>query len=990
MSNTKIKAGQFAGIVGHGTDGYFLMTNGDGTMAWAQASTGPSVTSITYPGDDTAADPAGGQTVVLTGTGFAASGMVVTIGGTTAPSVAHTSNTQLTITTPAKAAGDYDIVVTNSVTGASGTFVNGISYNGVPTWTTAAGSLGTFESETTISTITLQATEPDGGTITFNITNGALPSGLSLTGANIDGTTIAESSTTLYSFTIEAIDDENQATPRNFSITVNSATITPSQNFTINTYTGNGSTQSIEGKIGTAASFNGSSSYIDLGTSSREITSNKSQITVSSWVYLNSTSVQNFIIFTAESNNTNYGIYDYGNGNIYFQPDNSTDYNRGYISNSGLYSANQWFHVAMVFDGTATGNSNRLKAYINGNLLSLTYDGTIPSTTNTCNDNVWIGGRQSTKLNGKLDQIRFFNKALSSSEVTTLYGESNTSTTKSTTDIFNDGSGVALYEFEEGAKDTGGVSGYIGSGGIFNGSSSRIVLGSASNLVQTNFTFSAWVKTTSTSTDWIVGTDINPYYSKVGIRSEGNGTLRCQYGNYTSNENAFYSTFNTINDGNWHHVVYFINQTTAKLYIDGSLDTTHTVTVSHTTNGSLTLGTLYVTPNSAYSTSFWEGKIDQVRIFNKELSSSEVTTLYGETSASATKSTTDIFNDGSGIALYELEGNANDTGGTYNGTATNVSYAYNGTATNVNYLGMAFQPDFVWIKDRSTANGHILTDSVRGAGTSSNSKILNSNNAEAEGWASHIYGYLSSFDSNGFTVQTGTTGAHHTNYLNDNYVAWCWKAGGAAVSNTDGSITSQVSANQNAGFSIVSYVGTGNVATIGHGLSSAPEMVITKGRNSVTNWNVYHSGIGATKGILLNSTAAAVTSEYYWNNTAPTSSVFTAYTDGGSENTIAYCFHSVDGYQKVGSYSGSNSPISITTGFQPRFLMVKRTDTTGSWIIIDSVREIGAGADALFPDLASVESSSWNTSFNTNGFTISSNEAWISVSGGTYIYLAIA
>src|SRR5210317_1275615 len=262
MADTRIKAGQFYGVIGHGTDGYFLMTNADGTMSWAEGgSAGPSVTSVDYPGDDTAADPAGGQTVVLTGTNFGSS-MTVSIGGTTAPSVAHDSNTQLTITTPAKAAGDYDIVVTNTVTGASGTLVNGISYNGVPAWTTAAGSLGTFESETTISTITLQATEPDGGTITFNITNGALPTGLSLTGGNINGTTTAESSTTLYSFTIEAIDDENQATPRSFSITVNAAAIVSSENFTINTYTGNGSTQAIEGKIGTAASFDGNGDYI--------------------------------------------------------------------------------------------------------------------------------------------------------------------------------------------------------------------------------------------------------------------------------------------------------------------------------------------------------------------------------------------------------------------------------------------------------------------------------------------------------------------------------------------------------------------------------------------------------------------------------------------------------------------------------------------------------------------------------------------------------
>jgi hypothetical protein len=111
----------------------------------------------------------------------------------------------------------------------------------------------------------------------------------------------------------------------------------------------------------------------------------------------------------------------------------------------------------------------------------------------------------------------------------------------------------------------------------------------------------------------------------------------------------------------------------------------------------------------------------------------------------------------------------------------------------------------------------------------------------------------------------------------------------------------------------------------------------------------------------------------------------------GNNPSIAYCFTSITGYQKVGSYSGSNSPITITTGFQPRFVLIKRTDTSGnSWVIIDSVRGIGSGADALFPDLSAAESSGWNTDFISTGFTISSNESYISASGGTYIYLAIA
>ena len=263
MSNTKIKSSQFHGVVGHGTDGYFLTTNGDGSMSWISNIVNPVISSLSYPGSATAADPAGGETITITGTGFK-TGATVTVGGTAAPSVSYVSATSLTITTPAKTAGDYDVVVTNT-DGGTATSVNGISFNGIPSWTTAAGTLGTFASDTTISTITLQASEPDAGTITFSITNGALPTGLSLTGADIDGTTTLETADTLYTFTVTATDDETQTTPRTFTITVTKQFIS-TENFTINTYTGNGSTQSIEGKIGTAASFNGSSSQIVVST----------------------------------------------------------------------------------------------------------------------------------------------------------------------------------------------------------------------------------------------------------------------------------------------------------------------------------------------------------------------------------------------------------------------------------------------------------------------------------------------------------------------------------------------------------------------------------------------------------------------------------------------------------------------------------------------------------------------------------------------------
>ena len=310
MAQTKIKAGLFEGIIGNGTDGYFLMSNGDGTMTWSSIIINPTITSIAYPGSVTAADPAGGETITVTGTGFK-TGATVTVGGTAAPVVSYVSETQITFTTPAKVAGDYDIVFTNTDTG-SATYINGISYNGIPTWTTAAGSLGTFASAEIISTITLAATEPDGGTITFNITNGALPTGLSLTGANIDGTTSLETAETLYTFTVTATDNESQTTPRVFTITVQKQFIA-TQNFTINTYTGNGSTQSIEGKIGTAASFNGSNSKIDVGSLVYPVTlkGTMDEFSISLWFKSNSAPTSNEEFLTWWSNDSS-DVYNDG------------------------------------------------------------------------------------------------------------------------------------------------------------------------------------------------------------------------------------------------------------------------------------------------------------------------------------------------------------------------------------------------------------------------------------------------------------------------------------------------------------------------------------------------------------------------------------------------------------------------------------------------------------------------------------------------------
>ncbi len=985
MAQTKIKAGLFEGIIGNGTDGYFLMSNGDGTMTWSSVVINPTIVSIAYPGSVTAADPAGGETITVTGTGFK-SGATVTIGGTAAPAVSYVSETQITFTTPAKAAGDYDIVFTNTDTG-SATYINGISYNGIPTWTTAAGSLGTFASGATISTITLQATEPDAGTITFNITNGALPTGLSLTGANIDGTTSLETADTLYTFTVTATDDESQATPRTFTITVTKQFIN-TDNFTINTYTGNGSTQSIEGKIGTAADFNGSSSYVRLPNNFI----NSNDFTVSLWINASALGAYDSLFGAyGATPGVNYGWVIYlDNGAVRFLSYSSNgDMN---FASSSTLSINTWYNVVLTY------SASDCIIYINGvndgNSVppgNRVYTSAHPYVLGATDDN----GTIVSYFPGKIDQVRIFNKALSSSEVTTLYGESNTSTTKSTTDIFDDGSGVALYEFEEGAKDTGGVNGYIGAAGVFNGSSSVITPPAFGNTYP--FTYSVWINPNSVGDTSIINDTISGnrflFATISSLFGRTNYFIMGQGG-----QTHFGTPSNTVVANTWSHVVLVatsVNNYT--LYIDGVLQTLTNL------GGTMGGAASYAIGANGTGGEYFNGKIDQVRIFNRaldETTNGEVTTLYGETSASATKSTTDIFGDSSGIALYELEGNANDTGGTYNGTATNVSYAYDGTPTNVSFAGTSFQPDFVWIKQRTgSAANNLLFDSIRGA-----HKQIMSNTTSSGVDRTSVDKGLTSFDSNGFTVKDTSTGDYEINGPNGgtysgngSYVAWAWKAGGTAVSNTDGSITSTVSANPDAGFSIVKYTGNNTNSTVGHGLSSAPELVLYKVLSAAGNWTVYSSTLTDSHYLKLNTTDGQISEIYNIFNGQPDASVLKLGSggsiNGNSYEYIAYCFHSVDGYQKVGSFDGTGTTTGniVTTGFRPRFLMWKSTIGTGNWQIVDSIRSpLADKRNYLYSDLSQGEDvTSYDiVDFNDDSFQM--KQQYSNKSNETYIYLAIA
>jgi len=318
-----------------------------------------------------------------------------------------------------------------------------------------------------------------------------------------------------------------------------------------------------------------------------------------------------------------------------------------------------------------------------------------------------------------------------------------------------------------------------------------------------------------------------------------------------------------------------------------------------------------------------------------------------------------------------------------------VTYAGNSSSTQA-LTGVGFQPDWVWIKQRNLAYSHVLFDAVRGVG-----KNLQSNGTTAEETNNSV-GYLSAFDSDGFTVSQGSSSGDRVNGAY-NYVGWNWKANGAGSSNTDGSITSTVSANTTSGFSIVTYTGTGSNATIGHGLNSAPSVVICKQLNATQQWINYHKAIGATKYLHLNASDASATSSTVWNDTDPTSSVFsvgTAVNCNGSGNTyVAYCFAEKKGFSKIGSYVGNGNADGtfIYTGFKPAFIMIKRTDSSASWVMFDSKR---LGYNVANYQLYANSNTSYGNNvlldITSQGFKCRANHLDVNGSGATYIYMAFA
>ena len=309
-----------------------------------------------------------------------------------------------------------------------------------------------------------------------------------------------------------------------------------------------------------------------------------------------------------------------------------------------------------------------------------------------------------------------------------------------------------------------------------------------------------------------------------------------------------------------------------------------------------------------------------------------------------------------------------------------------------------FQPDWIWYKERDGTSEHRSFDSSRGA-----SKRIEPNNTNAEATDTSNQ---KSFDSNGFTI--GTSGS--TNENGKTYVAWQWKVnGGTTASNSNGGVTSTVQANTTAGFSIVQWAGDGSDETVGHGLSSAPELYVVKNRDDATDWRVGQTVAGnimtGANGYYMewndNKASTNPGSAVTWGSTptAPTSTVFTVGSNnahnGSGDDFVAYCFHSVKGYSKIGGYTGNGNADGtfVYTGFKPAYLMTKDTESTEQWQVKDTTRfPNNPNYFPIFPNLANVEGNNTNSTvdFLSNGFKIRNNDGSHNTNGNDYIYMAFA
>ena len=743
-------------------------------------------------------------------------------------------------------------------------------------------------------------------------------------------------------------------------------------------YTGNSSTQFVSGYINGSASFNGSNSKIELPSA----LSNGSTIPtgcISFWFNVgaevtSSTPNNEIMQFAGTSSLTGKIALGSTSGHMSGETFSVTSNVVGTYTYSKTNIPAGWNHAVVQWNSS----DGKWDIYINA----------VKHTTYTVGSQAQryfklkFGNRSSAYYTGSLDQIRIYNTILSGTDITALYNETAATATTAafpsgqtaiatytmdtsanglltTTDLstvdYPAGAGCyVLYEMNGNSNDTNNThngtptnityqGGAFDQAAVFNGSNSRIDTGISS--ISSPFSVSMWINEDSLDSGMFFA-NWNSTSADMYWRTTSDGRLRISIDGFSQ---QYFGTAGDVTAKTWHHIAVALGSGVYEVYLDGTSLGTSTTSVTTFSSGQNFMIGNSAKPSSQYP---FDGLIDQVRIFNTKLTQAQVTTL-----------------------------------------ARGIATSYSGTATNVNFNGhLNFAPDLVWIKERNGTSNNQLKDTVRG------NFALFSNLTLAQSPTSVL-----DFETNGFSF---TSGDASINNSGDNYVSWNWKAGGTAVTNNDGTIASQVSANKDSGFSIVKYTGNGTAgAKIGHGLGTPPDLIIVKLLDSSKDWYVFSELLGQSGGeyqyLELNDTSAANTfnTQQVWNGVLPTSNVFTL-TGGSADNLnnneyIAYCWHSVAGYSSIGTYPGNSSTKKITLDFAPSWIMIKLIDVAGgNWFIYDNKRNPTNPADLqLEADTSAADNdhgTAYELNFLSDGFELQGAGGAVNYSGRNYLYMAIA
>jgi hypothetical protein len=751
--------------------------------------------------------------------------------------------------------------------------------------------------------------------------------------------------------------------------------------------------------------------------------------THSFWVKVNPSTTQtlNSVYGNASGYYSQSGINS--DGRIIF----AADYARYYYATLRLRDPSSWVHILQVLDSTEASNSDRMKLYVNGvRHTSFTHFTTVPLN--------WTGSYHATNGLG-----------LRIGRTYTGAGFQNSLLSYTSEYIFVDGQALDptdFGQFKDGVWVPDTYAGTYGNNGYKLDFSNPANIGEDSSGNGNNFSvtaLSAHDVMPDTPTNNFA--TFNPLDGNATSYSEGN--LRFIGDTGGSYWKGGISTFG-VDSGKWYWEMYAIDGEWANVGIMPSADQrgsiTSTTNIDYLLNarryikdGTKSIGTGSNRTTSSYGASWTTGDIIGVAldmdagtiVFYKNGSSQgtaftgisgvqhpHATGIYsgstianfGQDSTFAGNTTAGGNSDGNGRGDFKYSVpsgylalcTANLPEPTIvDGSEHFNTVIYTGNGSTQSITGVGFQPDVTWIKSRNVAYYHRIMDSVRGI-----SNALYTNSTDPEGTFS-AYDGLTSFDADGFTSDSKIG----TNETGKTYVGWNWKAG-TAFSNSAGSNganrASSGRVNTDAGFSIVSYVGTSSASTIYHGLSSTPEFIIIKDRDYASGrpWGSYHfklnNGVNPEdERIQLDESTGETNDTYIFNSTAPTSNVFSvalsSWNNTSGNDIIAYCFHSVDGYSKVGQYIGNynvDGPF-VYTGFRPAFILIKSAVTSGySWYMMDSTRTAYNGSQAwLSPNETSTDDTSTGEEIDilSNGFKIRTNWTRLNDSGSPrYIYIAFA